>query len=124
MGFLLRILVNAVALLVISYFHLFGIHADTMLHTLLGALVLGVANAVVRPLLMLLSCPLVVLTLGIATLFINGLIFYFVFKWLPGWTIPGYWSAFWGAIVVSVISWIFSVIIKDVEAAERKRSSS
>jgi putative membrane protein len=122
MSFLVRILVNALALFLISQFNFLGIHADTVLDTLIGALVLGLANAFVRPLLMVLSCPLVVLTLGLFTLVINAVIFYFVLKWLPGWHIPGWWAAFWGAIIVSLISWIVSVIIKDV-AAEQKRFS-
>ena len=71
---------------------------------------------------MVLSCPVVVLTLGLFTLFINGVIFYFVLKWLPGWHVPGYWPAFWGAILTSLISWVVSVIIRDV-SAERKRFS-
>jgi putative membrane protein len=122
MSFIIRLLVNAIALYLISYFNLFHIHADNVRDTLIGALVLGVANAIVRPILMVLSCPLVIVTLGLFTLIINGIIFYFVLKWLPGWYIPGYWSAFWGAIVVTVISWIVSLIIRDV-SPERKRFS-
>jgi putative membrane protein len=122
MSFLVRLLVNALALFLISQFRFMGIHADTVVDTLIGALVLGLANAFVRPLLMLLSCPLVILTLGLFTLIINGVVFFFVLKWLPGWTMPSYWAAFWGAIVTSVISWIISVIIRDV-AAERKKFS-
>lgn len=121
MGFLVRILVNALALFLISQFKFMGIHADSVTDTLIGALVLGLANAFVRPLLMVLSCPLVVLTLGLFTLVINGVIFYYVLKWLPGWHVPGFWAAFWGAIVTSLISWVISVIIRDVEM-ERRRS--
>lgn len=122
MSFIIRLLVNAIALFLISYFHLFGIYADSTSALLIGALVLGLANAIVRPILMVLSCPLVILTLGLFTLIVNGIIFYFVFKWLPGWHVPGFWPAFWAALVVSVISWIVSLIIKDV-SAERKRFS-
>ncbi|MDQ6767639.1 MAG: phage holin family protein [Candidatus Eremiobacteraeota bacterium] len=122
MSFLIRILVNALALFLISKFNFMGIHAETVWDTLIGALVLGLANAFVRPLLMLLSCPLVILTLGLFTLIINGIIFYFVLRWLPGWHVPTYWAAFWGAIVMSLISWVISVIIRDV-SAERERFS-
>jgi putative membrane protein len=122
MSFLIRILVNALALFLISQFSFMGIHAATVWDTLIGALVLGLANAFVRPLLMILSCPLVVLTLGLFTLIINGVIFYFVLKWLPGWYVPGFWAAFWGAIVMSMISWVISLIIRDV-SAERKSFS-
>jgi putative membrane protein len=122
MSFLIRFLVNALALFLISYFSFQGIHADSVTALLIGALVLGLANAFVRPLLMVLSCPLVILTLGLFTLVINGVIFYFVLNWVPGWHVPGYWPAFWGAIVMSIISWIVSVIIRDV-SAERQRYS-
>ena len=122
MTFTIRFLVNALALFLISYFSFQGIHADSITALLIGALVLGLANAFVRPLLMVLSCPLVVLTLGLFTLVINGVIFYFVLKWLPGWHIPGYWPAFWGALVTTIISWIVSLIIRDV-SAERQRYS-
>ena len=122
MNFVIRLLVNAIALFLISKFNFMGIHADTITDTLIGALVLGVANAVVRPILLLLSCPLVVVTLGLFTLIINGIIFYFVLKWLPGWHIPGYWAAFWGAIVLSVISWIVSLIIRDVSEEDKRFS--
>jgi putative membrane protein len=121
MSFLIRILVNAIALFLISQFNFMGIHADTLTNTLVGALVLGLANAIVRPILLVLSCPLVVLSLGLFTLIINGIIFYFVLKLLPGWHIPGYWAAFWGAIIVSLISWVVSVIIKDVEKSEQRQ---
>jgi putative membrane protein len=123
MSFLIRILVNALALFLISKFNFMGIHADKPLDMLAGALVLGLANAFVRPLLMVLSCPLVILTLGLFTLVINAVIFYFVLNLLPGWHMnPGIWPPFWGAILMSVISWIISVIIRDV-SAERKRFS-
>ena len=120
MGFLVRILVNALALFLISQFNFMHIHADNVTDTLIGALVLGLANAFVRPLLMVLSCPLVVLTLGLFTLIINGVIFYYVLKWLPGWHVPNYWAAFWGAIVTSLISWVVSVIIRVVEMERRR----
>jgi len=123
MGFIVRLLVNALALFLISQFNFMGIHADTVVDTLIGALVLGLVNSIVRPILMVLSCPLVILTLGLFTLIINALIFYWVLKLLPGWHIPSFWAAFWGAIVTSLISWVVSVIIKDV-GLESRRSQS
>jgi putative membrane protein len=122
MSFLLRLVVNAIALVLISYFNFQGIHADTMGDVLIGAVVLGLVNAIVRPLLLVLSCPLVILTLGLFTLVINAVIFYVVLKILPGWHVPGFWAAFWGALVVTIISWIVSLVVRDV-AAERKRFS-
>jgi putative membrane protein len=122
MSFIIRLFVNAAALYVISRYNLFGIHADTIADTVIGALVLGVVNAIIRSILMVLSCPLIIITLGLFTLVLNGVIFYFVLELLPGWHISGYWSAFLGAIVLTVFSWIVSLIIRDV-APERRRFS-
>ncbi len=124
MHLIVRFIVNALALLAISYWpwHIMGIHSDGWLPAVEAAVVLGIANAIVRPILMLLTCPLIILTLGIGTLFINALIFYFGLKWIPGFYVPGYWAAFWGAIVMTVISWVLSLIIREPHE-ERPRAS-
>ena len=122
MSFLLRLLINAIALFIISQLHLMNIHADTWTALLIGAVVLGLANAIVRPILVVVSCPLEVLSLGLFTLIINAVIFYFGLKYIPGFHVPGFWAAFWGAIVMSVISWILSLLVRDV-SPERKRFS-
>ena len=121
MRFIVRLIVNALALWLISYTHFFNIHADTVTAVLIGGLVLGIANAIIRPILMVLSCPLIILTLGLFTLIINGLIFYWVLNLVPGFHVPGLWSAIWGAIAVTIISWIASLILHD-EQEERRRS--
>lgn len=122
MSFFIRLLANAVGLLVISQLSFMGIHADTVQALLIGALILGLANAIVRPILIVVSCPLEVLSLGLFTLVINGIIFYFALKYIPGFHVPSFWAAFWGAIVTSVISWIISLLFRDV-SAERRRFS-
>ena len=122
MHLLIRFIINALAVLAISYWplsngQLMGIHSDGWLPAVEVAVVLGIANAIIRPILMVLSCPLIILTLGIGTLFINALIFYVVagLHWIPGFTVPGYWAAFWGSIVITIISWILSLIIREPE---------
>ena len=122
MSFLIRLLVNAVALLIISQLHFMGIHADTYTALIIGALVLGLANAIVRPILVVVSCPLEILSLGLFTLVINGVVFYFALKYIPGFHVPGWWAAFWGAILMSVISWIISLVFRE-RTAERQRYS-
>lgn len=81
------------------------------------ALIMGLLNALVRPLLTLLTCPLIVLTLGLFTLLINTLIF-----WLTstigqslglGLSVDGFWSAFLGGLVVTVVSVVLTLILKD-----------
>jgi putative membrane protein len=120
MNFFVRIVVNALALWVLSYFNFQGIHADTWVAILVGGLVLGVANAIIKPILVVLSCPLVVLTLGLFTLIINGAIFYWVLNMVPGFFVPGFWPAFWGAIAMSIISWIVSLIFHDDKQSEQR----
>ncbi len=121
MRFIVRLIVNALALWLISYFHFFGIHADTTTAIIIGGLVLGIANAIIRPILMVLTCPLVILTLGLFTLVINGIIFYWVLNLVPGFYVPGLWAAIWGAIAVTVISWIASLILHDEQEPKKTR---
>ena len=121
MKFLIRLLINAIALACISGLSVAGIHADGMTALLIGAVVLGVANAILKPILLVVSCPLEILTLGLFTLVINAAIFYWVLKLIPGWTVPSFWSAFIGAIVMSIISWILSMVLG--ETRDEKSSS-
>jgi len=112
MKFIIRLLINAIALAVISYFSVGGVHATGIWPSLIiGAIVLGIANAILKPILIIVSCPLEVLTLGLFTLVINALIFYFGLKLVPGWVIPSFMSAFWAALVMSIISWILSMVL-------------
>jgi putative membrane protein len=128
MHLIVRFIINALAVLAISYWplhgQLMGISSDGWKPALIAALVLGIANAIVRPILMLLTCPLIILTLGIGTLFINALIFYYGLRWIPGFHVPGFWAAFWGAIVVTIISWILSLIIREPEDDQRQRQTT
>lgn len=77
---------------------------------ILAAILLGVVNALVRPLLVLLTLPFTILTLGLFLLVVNGAMLALVAAMLPGFTIGSFWDAFWGAIVVSLVSWAGSVI--------------
>jgi len=72
----------------------------------LVVLVLSFFNIVIKPLLVLFALPFVLLTLGVGMLFINALLFYWAGKIVPGFTVDGFWSAFWGALVVSVVSFL------------------
>ncbi len=83
----------------------------------LMAIVLGLVNAVVRPILKVLTCPLILLTLGLFTLVINGFTL-----WLSarianmlgiGFYVDGFWPAFWGALIVSIVSVILSALVKE-----------
>ena len=117
MRFLLRLLVNAAALWVATRIVPGVTHTGSGLSLLGVALVFGVLNALLRPLLALLSCPLLILTLGLFTLVINAVIL-----WLTsavseslgiGFHVDGFWAAFLGALVVSIVSILLSIFVSD-----------
>ncbi|MBD3311296.1 MAG: phage holin family protein [Candidatus Magasanikbacteria bacterium] len=112
MKILLRWLVNTLALLGLAYY-LPGIEVGGFYAALITALVLGLINALVRPLIILLTLPINVLTLGLFTLVINALLFWFVSTVVKGFEVAGFWPAFWGALIMSVVSWVLGMILKD-----------
>lgn len=120
MGFLIRLVINAIALFAIAYFHIVhGIEVTGPGGALIAALILGVVNAILRPILVLLSLPLELVTLGLFTLVINALLFWLVGALHVGLTVDGFWPAFWGAIVMSIISWLLSFLTRGVEQPRR-----
>jgi putative membrane protein len=77
---------------------------------ILAAILLGVVNALVKPLVVLLTLPLTIVTLGFFILVVNGIMLALVAGLLPGFSIAGFLDAFWGALIVSLVSWIGSAI--------------
>lgn len=101
-------------------------HDGTGVSLLIIALIFGLVNALVRPLLVLLTCPLIVLTLGLFVLVINTLMLALT-EWLSGifnlgLTIDGLWPTFLGALVISVVSAVISLLVKDAHEEERRRT--
>jgi putative membrane protein len=78
---------------------------------LLVAVILGLLNAVVRPILVILTLPVTLLTLGLFIFVINALLFQFVASFVKGFDVAGFWPAFWGSIVYSLISWAVSALV-------------
>jgi putative membrane protein len=116
LSFLIRLVVNAIALLIVAYL-LPGVHVSSFVGALVAALVLGIVNAVLRPILVILTLPVVILTLGLFTLVINAITFYFVGQLGIGLEVHGFWSAFLGAIVLSVVSYVLSSLVGAAERA-------
>lgn len=117
MKFLVRLLINAAALWVAIEIVPGVEYRGEWIYLLLVALVFGILNALLGPLLKLLTCPLLVLTLGLFTLIINAFLL-----WLTsavsrsfglGFTVSGFWAAFLGALVVSVVSIVLSLLVKE-----------
>jgi len=112
MGFLLRVVVYTLSLLAAAHL-VRGISLDSLTSAVMAALVLGVVNAVVRPILVVLTFPITLLTLGLFLLVLNAFCLWLVSAFVPGFHVLGFWSAFWGALLVSVVSWILTALISD-----------
>jgi putative membrane protein len=110
MRLLLVWLVNAVALFLLPYVFPW-VKVDTFWAALAAALVLGLINTLIRPLLLVLTLPVTVLTLGLFIFVINGLLFWAVGSFVEGFHVAGFWSGVFGAIVYSLISWALSAIV-------------
>lgn len=110
MGFVVRMLITALGLWLAS--EIVPGFAFTGVGTLLAAaLLLGVVNAVIRPVLLLLTLPITVLTLGVFILVINGAMVALVAKLLKGFMVEGFGAAFLGALIVTITSWLASSFI-------------
>lgn len=103
-------LINAVALIAVAYL-MPSISVSSFGAALVAALVLGLINAVVRPVLVLLTLPVTILTLGLFIFVLNGLLFWMVGEWLEGFTVGGFWAGVLGAILFSIVSWALSALV-------------
>lgn len=109
---LLRWGLNALALMALPYIFS-AIRIEDFWTALLVALVLGLINALVRPVLFVLTLPITVFTLGLFIFVLNGLLFWAVANLVPGFAVGGFWTAVGGAIVYSIISWVLNSIFAD-----------
>jgi putative membrane protein len=115
---LLRLVINMLALYAaIALVPGIEAQSENWLSFIWLALIFGLINALLRPLLMLLTCPLIILTLGLGTLLINTLLFYLAGvigqAFNVGFTVDGFWQAFLGALVVSIVSMVLSLLLRD-----------
>lgn len=110
MTLLLVWILNAVALLIVAYL-LPGITVASFGAALIAALVLGLLNTLVKPVLVILTLPITVVTLGLFLLVLNALVFWFAGSILRGFQVAGFWWALGGAIVYSLISGLFSRLL-------------
>ena len=106
-AFLIRWMVTTVAVFVAEKL-IPGIDCGSLSALLGASLLLGIANAFVRPLLLLLSIPFIILTMGLFIFVVNALLLLFVSHLIPSFEVSGFWSAFFGAIIISMVSWLLS----------------
>ena len=109
--FVFRWAVTTVAVMVASSI-IRGIRYDTVAALIGASLLLGILNAFVRPFLLILSAPLILVTLGFFILILNVLLLLIVPSVIVGFHVDSFWSAFWGAIVISIVSWILSAFFR------------
>lgn len=109
-------------LYLVSLFPPLGISFDRPGDLLLAALIFLIFNGVVKPILILITLPLVLLTLGVFLLVINALLLYWIPNFVHGFHVPGFWSAFFGAILLSIITGIFSGWEKRTRRRDASRS--
>jgi len=112
MRLLVTWIINAVALFALPYL-MPSIKIDGMITALIAALILGLINTLIRPILVLLTLPVTFLTLGLFIFVINALLFWLTANLVDGFHVAGFWSAFGGAILYSIISWILSSLLLD-----------
>lgn len=103
-------IINAIALLALPYL-MHSVRIDSFMTALLVAIVLGFVNAVLRPVLLVLTLPVTVFSLGLFVFVLNGLLFWMVATMFSGFHIAGFWSAVFAAILYSIISWALSTLV-------------
>jgi putative membrane protein len=126
--FIIRWVINAIALyaaiMLVPGIEFTGGQTNRWVSIILLALVFGLLNALLRPLLILLTCPLIILTLGLGTLLINTFLFYLTglignqFGW--GFTVDNFFQAFLGALIVSIVSFVLNILLRDDMDRQRK----
>ncbi|MBA3273723.1 MAG: phage holin family protein [Chthoniobacterales bacterium] len=109
--FVFRWIVTTIAVAVAAW-ALDGISVDGTSASIGAALLLGIFNAFIRPVLLLLSAPLILVTLGLFIFVVNGLLLMLVPTFVPGFHVAGFGSAFWGAIIIGIISWTLSAFFR------------
>jgi len=109
-GFLLRWSINLLAL-VIAGSLIKGIRIESIGMGILAAGILGIVNAVIRPIVLVLTLPITLLTLGLFTLVINALMLMIVANLVPGFIIESFRAAFWGGFIISLVSWLLNLFV-------------
>ena len=112
MGFLIRLTANALAILAAAYI-VPGIEVSGGLALVAAALVLALINAVVRPVLLFLTLPFTLVTLGLFIFLLNAFCLWLTAWLVKGFDVHGFWAAVFGALIVSVVSWLVTILLSD-----------
>lgn len=112
MYLILRLLINAAVLFFMAYYRVVpGVEVTGVGGAIIAALILGIANAIIKPILIVITLPIEILTLGLFTFIINAVLFWFVGHLGIGLVVNGFWAALWGSIILWLASWFLSAIL-------------
>ncbi|MBI2444335.1 MAG: phage holin family protein [Candidatus Magasanikbacteria bacterium] len=111
MRLIFRWLASAATLLLVAYY-IPGITVANFSTALVAAVVLGLVNALIRPLVLLFTLPVNILTLGLFTFVVNALIFWLASAAVSGFAVAGFWPAFWGALIMGIVGWFTNALLK------------
>jgi putative membrane protein len=117
-GLLIRWLIVTAAIILASYL-LDGIEVKSFFSAFFAAAALGILNALFRPILIVLTLPINILTLGLFTFLINALMLKMASGIIPGFEVHGFWTAIFGSLIISTISWLLNAFISDRGRVER-----
>jgi len=111
-GLILRWLISTASIMLASYL-VNGIRVSGFFSALLAAVALGILNAVLRPILIILTLPLTILTMGLFIFIINALMLVMASGIIPGFVVQGFWPAMFGSLIISIINWVLSMFINE-----------
>ncbi|MGA3292078.1 MAG: phage holin family protein [Candidatus Microgenomates bacterium] len=112
MKLIIRFAINVAALLVVEYL-VPGFHLTSLTTAVVAAIVIGIVNTLIRPILQLIALPISILTFGIAALLINVLLLWGSSKLVPGFEIANFWTALIASILLSIVSWFMHKLTSD-----------
>lgn len=111
MGIIIRLIINALAVYITSQI-LPGVSINNFLTAITVAVILGVINTIIKPILIILTLPLNILTLGLFTFIINGFIILLTSSLVPGFTVQNFWWAILFSLVISIVSWFLQSLTR------------
>ena len=111
-GIFIRWLILTIAIVFASYI-VSGIEVESFFSALLAAAILGILNVFFRPVILILTLPINILTFGLFTFVINAMMLKMASGVIPGFHVYGFWSAVFGAFIISVVNWILSTVMQD-----------
>ncbi|MHB8483385.1 MAG: phage holin family protein, partial [Nitrospiria bacterium] len=114
----IRWLINTAGILFAGYL-VSGVYVESLMTAVVAAGVLGIVNLLIRPIIIILTLPINILTLGLFTFVINGFIFYFIGHIVKGMAIADFWSAFIGALIISIVNALAHFLIRSSSSENR-----